>query len=805
MKRFFSLFMIIISFFLFHVIVQKAMCATYEADYVPWSGFWWPFTGGGVVTGYGYNGHPAPLEKYDLVTVGRENGPATDYGKQHYYNPQALSWEGLCFNWAAAAILEAEPIHKGIYQNTTFLVGDKKALLTVAYDGALYNMYPIHDPADFHGLLEEFIANQKMPILMDLGTQGEVWFYPVFKYDIQYDQQNNTRHYTTTIYYASDAVRPDYTGTYVSSSTYYYYFELDGEGNITDMDWEMDSIGRAPVRACEPFGTDPENPGMDYNVVKQIVLTDDDPYEENDHLDSGVAISTGAYDLIAMDDDFFYISLEQGDRLKIELASETEDIFLKTYDPKGTLLDQTAGVGTQIFEAEENGEYSLEVIPGEPENEYGYTIYLEHRLDFQAVFPVNPAGSWSTGISLLDIDGNEGRKIISLFDDSGHSRKSYSMQPGTSLLGVIEENFGLTHDQKGYIKVNSDSRLLGLEASSALDYLMLGANLMPVDDSSREIYYPHFSNDGGWKTSFGLLNTGDYTEEVLRISYGVDGQILKTQTVGLAPGERFEEETAYLPILAYDARCMTAETLSNRASLLGYIKFLNPSLGSKGRALVPLTGNIDPALVIPHVAFDDNWWTGVVVMNAGYDDSEVLFLAYDHSGNLLASSERLLRPGENLIQFASDLFSNTPETLIASIRISSRAGQPLCGLVLYGSKDNNSLAGMPLSAPRELPVYLPHIASTDGWWTGIGLVNSSAGTASIYFSLLDEDGNIVAEKNRSLDENAHMAVTIKDFFKDFTHEDARCLKIDSMGSRLVGGMYLIGTDDGLRVMGDNIK
>ena len=99
-------------------------------------------------------------------------------GGRFYYNPQALTWEGLCFNWAAAAILEPEPTHKGIFQNTAFLVGDKKALLTVAYDGALYNKYPINNPADFHDLLEEFITNQKMPIMMDLGTDGEILVLP---------------------------------------------------------------------------------------------------------------------------------------------------------------------------------------------------------------------------------------------------------------------------------------------------------------------------------------------------------------------------------------------------------------------------------------------------------------------------------------------------------------------------------------------------------------------------------------------------------------------------------------------------
>ena len=61
---------------------KGGLCATFEADIVPWSGYWWPFTSGALVTGDGYHGHPAPLEKYDLVTVGTKDGPATEYGRQ---------------------------------------------------------------------------------------------------------------------------------------------------------------------------------------------------------------------------------------------------------------------------------------------------------------------------------------------------------------------------------------------------------------------------------------------------------------------------------------------------------------------------------------------------------------------------------------------------------------------------------------------------------------------------------------------------------------------------------------------------
>jgi hypothetical protein len=497
--------------------------------------------------------------------------------------------------------------------------------------------------------------------------------------------------------------------------------------------------------------------------------------------------------------------MKKGDRLKIGFDSVSPDLYCRSYDPDGALLGQTVMKGVQSIKAEKEGDYILAVIPGHPEEEALYTLYLEHRLPFQGIFSIKPSGSWVTGVSLFDREGNGGRKILSLFTDSGHPRKSYSIPPEGALVGVLEGDFGLSYGEQTYAKVDSDTPLLGLQASMALQTLMLGGNLVPLEDSSGEIFFPHFYDKEGWKTFFGLINTGDHTEEVFRTAYGAGGQVLKTETVTLAPGRRLREETAYMTVLPQGARSMGARTLSGRDSLLGYIEFWSPSIGAKGRALVSLGGGESSELVIPHVASDKIWWTGAALMNRGSGDAQVLCRAYDGNGRLLNTSEYLLAPKENLVRYASDLVPGVPPGSIASVRVSSRGGEPLCGLILYGSRDHVRLAGMSMSPPRELPVHLPHMASSDGWWSGIGFVNAGSEAASFSISLLDETQRILAETHRTLTGNARLAVTMRDLFPHFVHGDARYLKIDSMDETLVNGIYLIGSEDGLRVMGDILK
>jgi hypothetical protein len=711
----------------------------------------------------------------------------------------------MCFYWAAAAILEEEPVHKGIFEETTFLVGDKKALLTVLYDGTLYNRYYFNKPEDFHEVLEDFIRTQKTPIIMDLGTEGEIWNYPVFKYDVDYTQAANVRHYTTSIYYASDAVRPDYAGTFVYTSTHYYYFVLDGEGNITESGWEGSSINSHPKNASEPFATECRNTGIDYEQVMRIVTTDDDRYEKNDSFEDAASITSGAYSLLAADNDYFKVELEIGDTLNIQVAAEG-DISLKIYNPDREFIEETPGSGEQVIEADKTGEYFLEIVPLDPSKEPVYKLFFLQSLPCQGIFPLNPTGVWQTGIALLNPDNSIGRAIISLLDRDGLPQSGYRASTSAHYMpGMIEEDFGLSHSDKGYIRVDSDVRLWGLEAVTDGDDLMLGANLIPADTASAELFFPHFARTDGWQTSFGLINLGDQTEEISRRSYDQDGELVASDTIQLTPGQKEEDDTSYIGILKLDARSMGASTVSGRDCLAGYIKFLNPSSASKGRALVPLAMEKDTELVAPHIASGGYWWTGIAVMNTGDDDSIVTFSAYNMEGNRIGVAEHFMKAKQNLVQEASNIFSGLPAGDIASMRAVSQNGRSLSGFLLYGSTDGLQLAGIPIRSAALSPVYLSHLASIEPWWTGIGFMNVSDVPADISFSLFNGNGDFLSARTHRLNPNQRLASTIKGLFGADMSESARYLKIESDAGQPVSGIYLIGSSDGFRLMGAGIR
>ena len=785
-----------------------AAAETYEASYTPWSGWWWPVIEGELVTGY-RSGERAPFEKYDYVTSGTYYGPATQYGWNYYYDPSASSWHGLCLYWAAAAILEEEPVHTGLYQGNTFFVGDKKGILTAAYDGVLTSChydYQADGPTEFHRVLEEFIRDQRTPIIMDLANEGEAWNYPVFKYTTNYTQEGNIRHYTTTVYYPTDAVSPDYVGSMLRSKKYYYYFQIEGE-NIIASGWEGQSFANPPRYAREPFLATCRNPGIDHQQVLAIVTTNDDSYEDNDSLEAAAVLSSGCYRLIALDKDFFKVFLKPANKLKIWVTAEQDgEVAFRTYDSFGRLIQETTGSGEQEIAADTPGYYTVEVFPVDASQEPIYSLVFQQELQYQGIFPLAQAGSaWLNTIGLINPPKNQGRVIVSLIGSDGLPEKSYYRESLFAYLaGEAGADFDLlptTTNTSRYFRIDADFDVKGGERVESKNYLCMGSKYFSESDASSVLYYPHIAFQGGWKTFAGIINLGNEAEEVLFQSFDENGEVLRSDTVEIASGQKIEYEAVYMSVFSPDVRSMTASTVSGRQSLIGYLQF---HFGSKGRALIPLPLMRDNNLIISHIASNQLWSTGMVILNTGENNASIIINAYDAGGQFIASVGTVLKPGQNLVRTAAQLFGRGSS--VASIRVVSN--QPLAGFMLYTPSYCQALAGIPAIEANfaGTPLHLLRLDSSGGWLTGIAILNNSdISSATVSFSLFDEEGENVGNRTFNLNPYQRMAATLKNIFDADIPEEARYLEIDAAGGQPLSGLFISSSPDGFKMMGEVLE
>ncbi len=329
----------------------------------PWNGYWWPFTNGGLCTGKDYNNNPSPMEKYDIAFS--QPFLATQWELENHYDPEGPSWHGHCNGWAVASIFEPEPSHKCTYNSIVFYVGDLKGLLTEAHQGtyeggSIYgtryngdnNQQAYEDiyPLDFQNVLEMYLKDNHLPILIDSDPTEEIWTYPVYKYELSYTEENSTRHCTLTIYCATDAysdslLDPDDTGDdHVYKKTYTYDLTLDSNGEPISGIWTGDSVNDHPDFAWYPEIDRPANPYISLDNVHEILTheytQEDDNNEPDNSFEQANKIDTNKIYRI-LDDDFFTFFIEPGEDIDMNIHFNDYYTYTigKLYDFEQNFID----------------------------------------------------------------------------------------------------------------------------------------------------------------------------------------------------------------------------------------------------------------------------------------------------------------------------------------------------------------------------------------------------------------------------------------------------------------------------------
>jgi hypothetical protein len=247
---------------------------------IPWSGWWWPAKTGSMVLGY--RGEPGALVKQDRLT-GKQSATWEQHTYYHF-NPAGADWWGHCHAWAAASLLEKQPVHDVFTAGTPFHVGDLKALLTEAhysdratFFGKRFNGQPGDDPQDMSPLLvwyvlRKFVAQDKTGVVFDLNPGPEVWSYPCFKYQLSYQPMGNGSFLgQLSIWVATFQVHPDVVGTVPEKHDYTFTFQANGSQLIFGSDhWTGRSVDDHPDFAWYPTARAQDNPELDYNFATTL-------------------------------------------------------------------------------------------------------------------------------------------------------------------------------------------------------------------------------------------------------------------------------------------------------------------------------------------------------------------------------------------------------------------------------------------------------------------------------------------------------------------------------------------------------
>ncbi len=246
------------------------------------------------------------------------------------------------------------------------------------------------------------------------------------------------------------------------------------------------------------------------------------------------------------------------------------------------------------------------------------------------------------------------------------------------------------------------------------------------------LYYPHVATIEGWETEICLINT-DSTETLsgnLR-AYNDSGTLISsTIPISLSPHARRE--------ISVSAEFSDSDNIgyiifeSDDSHVTGYTKFY---ISGTYRVAVPAVAETnDDQIYISHVASNDDWWTGLSLVNTT-NAEKILTINFDNGATKFVTIPAHGHQSMLVKQF----FENVAQAGINSAVISNAAG--IIGLELFGSWGGGSmLSGILLNDETASSLYYPHIASNATWWTGIVAYNPNISETALTITPYSEAG-----------------------------------------------------------------
>ncbi|MES2856751.1 MAG: hypothetical protein V4692_12845 [Bdellovibrionota bacterium] len=249
-------------------------------DLLPWRGYWFPHKSGRM-----HSGSNSPMAKFDRYVAKRSGrNPGAQRWEQNRHAYSGTDWAGHCNGWAAASIMNKEPLGPWTDPLTEvkFEVIDLKGILIerdycpeMLFFGHRYrggNDLGDIRAIDFHNTLTYYVGKLGKPILTDIRRDLPVENRVISGYKMNVVSVGENIYAVTadvTIHEYDSAFTNDVGMAPIKPRTYKYKIWTDAFGKVTKAQW----ISANPDFIWVPLapGTcNHQNPAVDEKWVRTI-------------------------------------------------------------------------------------------------------------------------------------------------------------------------------------------------------------------------------------------------------------------------------------------------------------------------------------------------------------------------------------------------------------------------------------------------------------------------------------------------------------------------------------------------------
>ena len=755
----------------FVVLPLHAETLSGKAAFKPWSGYWWPLQSGELV--YGYNGHPSPIEKYDLYTRGYYPAAATQNARGAWYDPDVPYWYGICHGWANAAIMEHQEFRPSATRRVFLNVGDKKGLLAAihAEDEILYES--CYHPEPFHRYLLNYIGQQEQAVAADLDLSEEFWSYPIYSYEMNIVHGTDADRVQCRIRHADDqGFPPDYEGTVEVERTYSYKLDKDGAGNYIKGggSWLGASVTDHPQIVWVPVARQPERLFIDYDVVKEMALSRDDEYQ-------GVRIKPGHHLLIIQPaaPRIFYLSPRDGETLRLKVALDRQTV---SGNHARVILERAGEIVVDreldylldeiIVSGDSSGDRYRFTLKPDKDNNTGCSVHLYASYDaaFQHWFYGFPTSRYWLGNAASSEDqGMIGVEVVGSSGLPCGEGKIAEVKADEQLLTVVSTATATDYYSSGNrplaVKVSSTKPLCGLTFVG--DETRFYGSTRSSVNQAKKLVIPWLTSryNSRFRSELYLAQVDEQENRVSLKYYKDDGTFYRQQDIQLTGEQVVHYDKGDYP----DNISVNGWALVN-AEKNGLDGAVLRSAGNYLKDQLPLL-ELAQEWVLPHPAVGSGWRTTLSLYNPTDKGLAVTLRCHAEIPELTDYVVNLAPFSHVELDLNGSLWGISEEDTNKAW-LSLHAESKFAGFMTY-QFGGDSAASLPLLGMQsEASRHLPQIASDSYWWTGMIFINRSTTEQHLKLTAYAVDGKKLEEVALKLDSQEKFCDTVGALFSPET-------------------------------------
>jgi hypothetical protein len=311
-----------------------------------------------------------------------------------------------------------------------------------------------------------------------------------------------------------------------------------------------------------------------------------------------------------------------------------------------------------------------------------------------------------TQVHIVNPDIQPAEVLIELYGADGTLRAVASRTVPSTAVAVerMSDLFpGVVLSRTDYVWVVSNGNVLLFEYMGRANRYVRALNAQNADTGASVLYSPQYAVGGGmWSTAISIVNLDDREGTVTLRLIGDDGiQLGATQVLPIAArGKLHIENPQFFVNAENEIRQGYVVVQSDGIRLVGSVTF-GDLQGERISSSLPLISTLQREFVFSQQASDDEYYTGVALLNPGNQVAQVTIEVYDEEGQLIVARNISIGPGSREIGvLAHDYFPTLQGQNQRGGYIRIRSDRPLAGFALFGTQRDTALSAV---YPQAVP------------------------------------------------------------------------------------------------------